>query len=63
MKNLNVTITDDADEKLSEILANKRFKNRADAVDWLIKEIHKQMQIKKAKVEAIKLSVKGGELR
>ena len=44
MKNLNVTITDDADGKLSEILADKHFKNRADTVEWLIQSTHKQLK-------------------
>lgn len=43
MKNLNVTITDEADSKLDEIMASKRFKNRADAVDWIIREVAKQL--------------------
>ena len=43
MKNLNVTITDEADEKLDKIMASKRFKNRADAVDWLIREMAKRL--------------------
>jgi hypothetical protein len=36
MKNLNVVITDEADGKLQKIMDEKRFKNRADAVDWII---------------------------
>jgi hypothetical protein len=63
LKNLNVTVTDDADEKLNEIMRSKRFKNRADGVDWIIKEVYKQLQIKKSKAQAIKLGIEGGELR
>jgi hypothetical protein len=36
MKNLNIVITDDADIKLEKIMVEKRFKNRADALDWII---------------------------
>ena len=36
MKNLGVAITDEIDLKLDEIMRIKNFKNRADAVEWLI---------------------------
>jgi len=42
-KNLGVAISDDADQKLSEIITVKRFKNRADAIEWLIQEGFKQL--------------------
>jgi hypothetical protein len=38
MKNLNVVITEESDQKLEKIMAEKRFKNRADALDWIIPE-------------------------
>lgn len=38
MKNLNVVITEESDKKLEKIMAEKRFKNRADAIDWIIPE-------------------------
>ncbi len=38
MKNLNIVITDDTDGKLQKIMDEKRFKNRADALDWIIAE-------------------------
>lgn len=38
MKNLNVVITEDSDQKLEKIMVEKRFKNRANAVDWIIAE-------------------------
>jgi hypothetical protein len=41
-KNLGVAITDDADQKLSEIMEIKGFKNRADAVEYLIQQGFKQ---------------------
>lgn len=41
MKNLGVAITDDADEKLDKIMDVKQFKNRTDAVEWLIQEAFK----------------------
>ena len=63
MKNLNVTITDDADGKLDQIMVDKRFKNRADAVDWIIKEVFKQMQEKEARDKTVELGVKGELLR
>lgn len=42
-KNLGVAITDDADGKLDRIMEEKKFKNRADAVEWLIQEIFSQL--------------------
>lgn len=36
MKNLNVGITDEADQKLDAIMEKKRFRNRGDAVEYLI---------------------------
>jgi Arc/MetJ-type ribon-helix-helix transcriptional regulator len=36
MKNLNVVITEEADAKLEKVMVEKRFKNRADAVNWII---------------------------
>jgi hypothetical protein len=36
LKNLNVTITEESDAKLEQIMAEKRLKNRPDAVDWII---------------------------
>lgn len=36
MKNLNITITEEAHEKLKKLIIEKGFKNRADAVDWII---------------------------
>ena len=42
-KNLGVAITDDADEKLDRIMELKKFKNRADAVEWLIQDIFRQL--------------------
>ncbi len=41
MKNLNVAITDQTDERLDKIIRVKGFRNRADAVDWIIQEIFK----------------------
>jgi hypothetical protein len=41
MKNLNVVITEESDKKLDKIMAEKRFKNRADALDWIIPEAFK----------------------
>jgi len=42
-KNLGVAITDDADGKLDKIMELKKFKNRADAAEWLIQETFKQL--------------------
>jgi hypothetical protein len=39
MKNLNVVITEETDTKLEKVMTEKRFKNRADAVDWIINEV------------------------
>jgi len=36
LKNLNVTITEEADTKLDRIMVEKRLKNRPDAVDFII---------------------------
>ena len=41
MKNLNVVITEESDKKLEKIMTEKRHKNRADAVDWIIAEAFK----------------------
>ena len=43
MKNLNVTISEEADNLLDRIMAQKAFKNRADAVDWIIKTIFEKL--------------------
>ena len=40
-KNLGVAITDGADGKLDRIMEAKKFKNRSDAVEWLIQETFK----------------------
>jgi metal-responsive CopG/Arc/MetJ family transcriptional regulator len=42
-KNLGVAITDDADGKLDKIMEVKHFKNRADAIEFLIQEGFKQL--------------------
>lgn len=39
MKNLNVVISDEADQKLQKIIAEKDFENRATAIDWVIKAV------------------------
>ena len=44
MRNLNVAVTDITDEKLDEIMKVKAFKNRADAIEFLINEIHRQLK-------------------
>jgi metal-responsive CopG/Arc/MetJ family transcriptional regulator len=36
LKNINIAITDSVDQKLDEIMQKKEFKNRADAIAWLI---------------------------
>jgi hypothetical protein len=36
LKNLNVGITDETDERLDKIIRAKGFRNRLDAVEWLI---------------------------
>ena len=43
MKNLNVAIPDAVDLKLDDIMEKKHFKNRADAVAWLIEEVFSQL--------------------
>jgi len=43
MKNLNVAIPDTTDKKLDAIMERKKFKNRADCVDWIINEVHTQL--------------------
>jgi len=43
MKNMGVAITDDADGKLDRIMELKKFKNRADAIEWLIQDIFCQL--------------------
>jgi len=35
---VNITITDSVDDKLDKIMQKKEFKNRADAVAWLIEQ-------------------------
>lgn len=42
-KNLGVAVTDDADGRLQKIMEARKFKNRADAVEWLIQEAFKLM--------------------
>lgn len=39
MKNLNVTVTEEVDAKLEKVMEEKHFKNRADAIDWIINEV------------------------
>lgn len=43
MKNINIAITDPVDAKLDEIMHKKDFKNRADAIAWLIEEGFSQL--------------------
>jgi len=43
LKNLNVAIPDPVDAKLDEIMERKHFKNRADAVAWLIEQVYGQL--------------------
>jgi len=43
MKNLNVTITEEADKLLDKMMTEKSFKNPADAVDWIIKTIFEKL--------------------
>jgi len=43
VKNLNIAIPDPVDLKLDGIMQKKRFKNRADAIAWLIEEGFKQL--------------------
>jgi metal-responsive CopG/Arc/MetJ family transcriptional regulator len=42
MKNLSIAISDDADQKLDQIMQAKHFKNRADAIEYLIQTVFKQ---------------------
>jgi metal-responsive CopG/Arc/MetJ family transcriptional regulator len=43
MKNLNIAVTDDTDEKLDEIMKAKQCKNRADAIEFLILEVYQRL--------------------
>jgi metal-responsive CopG/Arc/MetJ family transcriptional regulator len=43
MKNLNVAIPDTVDVKLDKIMTEKEFKNRADAVAWLIETVFAEL--------------------
>jgi hypothetical protein len=52
MKNLNVVITEESDKKLEKIMAEKRFRNRADALDWIIPEAFKIVFPEAAEEEA-----------
>jgi hypothetical protein len=52
MKNLNIVITDEGNEKLQKIMDEKRFKNRADAVDWIIAEAFRIVFPESAEQEA-----------
>lgn len=45
MKHLNTVISDDAGQKLEAIMNEKRFKNRADTVDWIINEVFKLLKL------------------
>jgi metal-responsive CopG/Arc/MetJ family transcriptional regulator len=36
MRNLNVTISEEASTKIDKIAAEKGLKNRPDAIDWII---------------------------
>jgi metal-responsive CopG/Arc/MetJ family transcriptional regulator len=44
MKNLNITISNENDQKLDVIMQKKQFKNRADAVAWLIETVSEQLK-------------------
>ena len=43
-KNLGVAISDEVDEMLNAIIDKYKFKNRADAIEFLIKEGFKQVE-------------------
>ena len=42
-KMLNATITDEADVLLKKIKEVKRFANNAEALDWIIKHVAKEI--------------------
>jgi len=44
MKNLNVAIPDAVDQQLDWIMAQKQFRNRSDAIEWIIREVFKTLQ-------------------
>ena len=43
MKYLAIPISDDSELKLAEIMARKKFRNRPEAVEWLIEEGFKKI--------------------
>lgn len=42
MKYLAIPISDDSERQLAEIMARKKFRNRPEAVEWLIEEGYKK---------------------
>lgn len=58
-KMLNATITDEADVLLKEIKKVKGFANNAEALDWIIKHVGKELLKKQVRDKAIELGVKG----
>jgi metal-responsive CopG/Arc/MetJ family transcriptional regulator len=45
-KNLGVAISDEVDEMLNAVIDKYKFKNRADAIEFLIKQGFKQVEAK-----------------
>jgi len=63
VKQLNFTINDAVHAKLEAIKSAKGVNNNAEAIEFLIEEVFKQLQTEKAKAKAVKLGVQGSELR
>lgn len=59
MKQLNFTINDSAHEKLEYIKSAKSINNNAEAIEFLINEVYKQMQEKEARDKTIETGARG----
>lgn len=59
MKQMNFVISDSAHEKLKKIKFAKRLSNNAEAFEFLIEEIFKQLEEKETQDKTIEIGVKG----
>jgi folylpolyglutamate synthase/dihydropteroate synthase len=59
MKTLNFTINDSAHEKLEAIKSAKNINNNAEAIEFLIEEVFKQLEEKETKNKMTEVGIKG----
>lgn len=63
MKQLNFSISDSAHAKLEKIKLQERLANNSEAVEFLIDGFFRELQKRLSRTEAIKLGVRGQEMR